>query len=92
MNQFIDLKTQSRKNTWFLFDRSKESASNYEYNKYIFSFKTIERKIEQLHQYASVGFPHGIPTELDIETALGVASYTENIPLPKIKVGIYIYI
>ena len=49
-------------------------------------FKTLERKIEQLHQYASIGFPHGIPTELDIETALGVASYTENIPLPKLKV------
>lgn len=42
--------------------------------------------MEQLHQYASIGFPHGIPSELDIETALGIASYVENIPLPKIKV------
>ncbi|XP_066918007.1 AP-5 complex subunit mu-1-like [Clytia hemisphaerica] len=49
------------------------------------NYETLQNKLQTLHKYASIGFPLGIPTELDIHTALGIASYSENIPLPKIK-------
>lgn len=49
------------------------------------SFEVLQQKFQSLHKYVSTGFPFGIPSELDITTALGIASYTEGAPVPKIK-------
>jgi len=43
------------------------------------------KKLETLHKYVSVGFPFGVPTELDLNTVLAIATSADGVALPKNK-------
>jgi len=44
-----------------------------------------EKKLESLHKYVSIGFPFGVPSELDFKTVLAISTTAEGAALPKNK-------
>jgi len=44
-----------------------------------------EQKSTTLHKYVSVGFPFGVPCELDVKTVLAISSTADEAVLPKNK-------
>lgn len=45
----------------------------------------LQHKISLLNKYVSIGFPFGLPSELDVNTVLAISATADGAALPKLK-------